>query len=55
MSVVPPCDAVIDVMRSASGNVLIAAPYIKSGTLQNLLAALSSGVDEVTCVTRWRP
>lgn len=55
MSVVPPSDAVIDIMRSASGSVLIAAPYIKSQTLQRLLAALPDAADELTCITRWLP
>ena len=55
MSVVPPSDAVIDIIRSASDGVLIAAPYIKSQTLRRLLAALPDAADELTCVTRWLP
>ena len=55
MSVVPPSDAVIDIMRSASGGVVIAAPYIKSYTLRSLLAALPDTAEELTCITRWLP
>ena len=55
MAVVPPSDAVIDIMRSASGGVVIAAPYIKSYTLRSLLAALPDTAEELTCITRWLP
>jgi hypothetical protein len=55
MSVVPPSEAVLDLMRSASGNVIVAAPYIKSQTLRTLLAALPAAISELTCVTRWLP
>lgn len=55
MSVVVPSDAVIDIMRFASGGVIIAAPYIKSHALQSLLAALPDATDELTCITRWLP
>ena len=51
----PPCDAVIDIIRSARGQTLIVAPYIKSQTLRSLLAALPNTVDALTCVTRWLP
>lgn len=55
MSVVPPSDAVLDIMRSASGSVLIAAPYIKSHALQNLLSELPNTATELICITRWLP
>jgi len=55
MSVVLPNDAVLDIMRTASGSVLIAAPYIKSHALRKLIAALPDAVSGLTCITRWLP
>jgi hypothetical protein len=55
MSVVAPSDAVLDIMRSASGTVIVVAPYIKSSTLRALLAALPAAISELTCITRWLP
>ena len=55
MSVVQPCDAVTDIIRSACGRVVIAAPYIKSQTLRSLLATLPGTAKELICVTRWLP
>ena len=55
MSVVPPSDAVIDIMRSASGGIVIVAPYIKSYTLRSLLAVIPPDADDLTCITRWLP
>ena len=55
MSVVAPYNALIDIVRSARGRVLIAAPYIKSQELRNLLASLPDSADDLICVTRWLP
>jgi hypothetical protein len=55
MSVVTPSTAVSDLMRSASTNVVVAAPYIKSLTLRSLLGRLPAGVSNLTCITRWLP
>lgn len=55
MSVVLPSDAVLDLMRSASSKVIVAAPYIKARTFRILLAALPEGVSDLICITRWLP
>lgn len=55
MSVVAPNDAVIDLIRGASGDVLIAAPYIKSPTLKGLLTELPDYAGTLVCITRWLP
>jgi len=55
MSVVEPVSAVIGLMRSATDDVLIVAPYIKIRTLQQLISAIPDTVPRLTCVTRWLP
>lgn len=56
MPVVLPSDAVLKLMQSVTNSeVLIVAPYIKSETLQKILAALPNEVSEICCITRWRP
>ena len=55
MSVVSPCDIVLDIIRSAHGEVTIVAPYIKSKSLRNLLTELPSTINVLTCVSRWLP
>lgn len=52
---VTPSDAVSQLMRSASGVVLVAAPYIKSPTLRRLIADLPDAVTGLICITRWLP
>ena len=54
-SVVEPAKAVLELMRSATNDVLIVAPYIKSHSLQQLIAVLPKTVQSLTCVTRWLP
>jgi hypothetical protein len=55
MSVVAPSEAISQLMRSASGPVFIAAPYIKSPTLRKLIADLPAAATELICITRWLP
>jgi hypothetical protein len=55
MAVVFPGDGVLELIRSATGQLVIAAPYIKSPTLRRLLKAMPDAVSEFTCVTRWLP
>ena len=55
MAVVFPGGAVLALMRSAASRVVIAAPYIKSETVQRLIEALPGTVSECICVTRWLP
>lgn len=55
MSLVVPGDSVLDLMRSATDSVFIAAPYIKFPTLRKLIAAIPDSVTQLTCVTRWLP
>ena len=55
MTVVFPGDSVLELIRSATDRVIIAAPYIKSSALCRLLEPLSNSVPEFTCITRWLP
>jgi len=55
MAVVFPGDGVLELMRSATGRVVIAAPYIKSPTIRRLLDAIPDAVSDCTCITRWLP
>ena len=55
MSVVEPGSAVIELMRSATDEVLVVAPYIKANTLQQLISAVPDTVSQLVCVTRWLP
>lgn len=55
VSVVKPVSAVIELMRSATDEVLVVAPYIKVKTLQKLISAVPDTVSRLTCVTRWLP
>ena len=50
-----PGDSIISLMRSASDDVLIAAPYIKSNTLCRIIEVLPDKVSQFRCVTRWLP
>ena len=55
VAVVLPGDAVLELMQNATSRVVIAAPYIKSGTIRRLLKTLPDTVSESTCITRWLP
>ena len=55
MAVVVPGDGVLKLMRGATKHVTIVAPYIKSPTLRQLLAAVPNTVTDRTCITRWLP
>ena len=48
-----PWDSLADLVSEAS-ELVLAAPYIKEGTLSDLLS-LTGGATTVTCVTRWLP
>ncbi|MDA7981105.1 MAG: phospholipase D family protein [Pirellulales bacterium] len=45
----------LDLLRGATGRIVIVAPYIKSPALRRLLAAVPDTVTERVCVTRWLP
>lgn len=50
-----PGDAVLDIVRSASGSLLIVAPYIKFTTLERIIGNAPHGLASLTCITRWLP
>jgi len=50
-----PGDAVLDVIRSATDSLVVAAPYIKARTLERILGEIASAVTSLICVTRWLP
>jgi hypothetical protein len=47
-------EAISRVLRGATRNVVLVAPFMKAGTLARLLEGIGSGV-QVECFTRWRP
>lgn len=55
MSTVQPNKAVLNLIQNASDRVLIAAPYIKSTVISQLIDELPKTVSEFICVTRWNP
>ena len=55
MAMVPPGDAVLELVRAATDRLVIVAPYIKSAAICRLLEAAPQSVLECTCVTRWLP
>lgn len=55
ISVVEPLSAIIELMRSATDDVLIVAPYIKAHALQRLISVIPDTVTRLICVTRWLP
>ncbi len=55
MPVVDPGKGVIDLVRSSSNRIVIAAPYIKSHTLRSLIAHIPDSITEFICITRWLP
>ena len=48
-------DAVLDIVRSASSNLLLVAPYIKEATLKRLFDDIPANLTSITCITRWLP
>ncbi len=50
-----PGDSVVSLVRSATDDVLIAAPFIKIHTLRRIVEALPNSVSRFRCVTRWCP
>ncbi len=55
MKVVAPSDAVLALIANATGRLVIAAPYIKSATLRQVIDAVPDVVSELSCITRWLP
>jgi phosphatidylserine/phosphatidylglycerophosphate/cardiolipin synthase-like enzyme len=55
MSVVHPGDGLLELVRSATTRIVVAAPYIKSRTLRRLISVLPNSVTTFICVTRWLP
>ncbi len=53
MSELLPGELLLDVVRSARESVILAAPYIKLGTLERVAAEIRAPV--LTCITRWLP
>ena len=53
--VVEPDRAVAELLSSATGDVIIAAPYIKAKTLQQLISFIPDNISKLTCITRWLP
>lgn len=50
-----PGGAVLELVRTATNRIVVAAPYIKSKTIRRLFEAFPKTVMECICVTRWRP
>lgn len=48
-------DRVLELCRQSSGEVLVAAPFVKDHALARLLEVLPQAVTGFTCVTRWFP
>lgn len=48
-------DRVLELCRQASGDVVVAAPFVKDHALARLLEALPESVTGFTCITRWFP
>ena len=55
MPVVPPGDAILELMQNATTRIVIVAPYIKSAIIRRLLGALPDTVSDCVCITRWLP
>ena len=53
--VVEPDRAIAELLRSATGDVVIAAPYIKAKPLQQLISLIPDNISKLTCITRWLP
>ena len=48
-------DQVSQIVGAATQDVVIVAPYIKSGAMSRVLSVLSEDLASMTCVTRWLP
>ncbi len=48
-------ESVLNVVRAASRDLLIVAPYIKEAVLERVVDSVSSSAVSLTCVTRWLP
>ncbi|MFB6750591.1 phospholipase D family protein [Streptomyces sp. NPDC056353] len=46
---------IADMMEGAGEEVVIIAPFIKKAIFEETIAAVSSSVQKITCVTRWTP
>ena len=55
MGQVLPGNALLDIVRSTEGTLVIVAPYIKIATLKRVVDEIASGSTALTCVTRWLP
>jgi hypothetical protein len=55
MSVVAPGEAMLELIRGATGRIVIAAPYIKLPSIRRALSEVPPTVTECICVTRWLP
>ena len=53
--IVEPDKAIVDLLRSATDEIIIAAPYIKAKTLQQLVSFIPDNISKLTCITRWLP
>lgn len=48
-------DRALEIVQSASDEVVIIAPYIKTAAFRRFFESLNSGLSKVTCITRWLP
>jgi len=55
MAVVLPGEGILELVRAANDQVVLAAPYIKSVTLRRLLDVVPETVSACICITRWLP
>lgn len=53
--VIPSTHDITRTIVSATGRVVIVAPFIKSSALVKFLSLLPDSIDELTCVSRWQP
>lgn len=50
-----PGDALLALVRGASRELILVAPFIKTASLERVFAAIPDSVENITCVTRWLP
>lgn len=48
-------DRVLNAIRTASRDLLLVAPYIKSSSLERAIDSIPSESISLTCITRWLP
>ncbi|MFI6434479.1 phospholipase D family protein [Streptomyces sp. NPDC050759] len=46
---------IADLMKDATEEVLLIAPFVKKSVFEETIASVPSSVQKVTCVTRWTP